>query len=136
MSAEFAQFELPSKATNALLGGLCWIALIIFLGLTNILQAQDHTVLFSTSDPGVSKAVTNWGVGTVGGPDVMRNGLIYMGADEIDVINYTLPAIRRHHQWPDRTVVHRFRLVFIESGVDSDQPCCCKRLLPTGVSVT
>src|SRR5260370_38149711 len=51
----------------------------------NPLRAQDHTVLFSTSDPGVSKAITNWGVSvTWPNPDNMRRSLIFMGTNEVD----------------------------------------------------
>jgi hypothetical protein len=64
------------------------VALVIssVLSLAKPARAQDHTVLFGTSEPGVSKAVTNWGMGIVGGADVIQSGLIHMGADQIDVI--------------------------------------------------
>src|SRR2546426_3046917 len=61
------------------------VALLV-LALVSPLRAQDHTVPFSTSEQGVSKAVTNWGMGIVGGADVIKSGLIHMGADQIDVI--------------------------------------------------
>jgi hypothetical protein len=59
---------------------------LVALVFASQVRAQDHNVVFSTSDPGVSKAVTNWGAGTVGEADVMKNMLIYMGAAQIDVV--------------------------------------------------
>ena len=65
-----------------------FVAFVFFsaLLLTSPVLAQDHTILFSASDPGVTRAVTNWGMGTVGGSDVIKSGLIHMGADQIHVI--------------------------------------------------
>jgi hypothetical protein len=59
---------------------------VLFAFVTNPIRAQDHTVIFSTSDPGISKAITNWGIGVVGGSDVIQSGLIYMGAGQIDEV--------------------------------------------------
>jgi len=56
------------------------------LSLVTPVHAQDHTVLFNVGDAGVTKTVTNWGVGTIGGYDVMQSGIINMGADEIDLV--------------------------------------------------
>lgn len=46
-----------------------------------------QTVYFSTSDPGVTKAMTEWGADTAWpSSDNMRQCIAHMGADEIDVI--------------------------------------------------
>lgn len=63
-------------------------ALTLWLSLTTQgLNAQDQTLYFRTSDPGVTKAITTWGVDTAW-PSVtnMRNGLIHMGPDQIDTV--------------------------------------------------
>ena len=63
-------------------------AFVVYLALVlaSPVRAQINTVSFSTSDPGVSRAITNWGMGTVGGSDVIESGLIYMGTNQIGVI--------------------------------------------------
>jgi len=50
-------------------------------------RAQDHTIVFSTSDPGVSVAITNWGLDT-GWPnyDNMYRGLLYMGTNTVNLV--------------------------------------------------
>ncbi len=56
------------------------------------LRAQDRTVLFGTNDPGVSRAITEWGLDTAWASyDNMRRGVIYMGADEVDLVRVTFP---------------------------------------------
>jgi len=72
-------------------GRLPWVAFGLCF-LASILQARDHTLAFSTSDAGVTRAVTNWGAGTVGGADVVRSSVINMGADQIDVIVMPFPV--------------------------------------------
>ena len=50
-------------------------------------RAQDHTVSFSTSDCGVSKAIPNWGLDTTwASADNMRRGLIFMGPENVNVV--------------------------------------------------
>jgi Concanavalin A-like lectin/glucanases superfamily/Ricin-type beta-trefoil lectin domain-like len=50
-------------------------------------RAQDHTVLFSTGDPGVSRAITNWGLDTTWtSADNMRRGLTFMGTNNVTII--------------------------------------------------
>ena len=51
------------------------------------LQAQDHTVIFNTTDPGVTKSISTWGMDTTWASyDNIRGGIIYMGTNQIDVI--------------------------------------------------
>lgn len=46
-----------------------------------------NTVLFSTSDPGLAKAIPEWGADTCWpSTDNMRHCITHMGADEIDVV--------------------------------------------------
>ncbi len=54
--------------------------------------AQDRTVLFGTKDAGVSKAITEWGLDTAWPSyDNVRRGVIYMGADQVDLVRVTFP---------------------------------------------
>lgn len=49
--------------------------------------AQDHTIVFSTSDPGVNRAITNWGLDTCWPSfDNMRRGLIFMGTNNVTIV--------------------------------------------------
>ena len=36
----------------------------ILLALTTPLRAQDYTIAYSTTDPGVTRSITNWGLDT------------------------------------------------------------------------
>jgi hypothetical protein len=51
------------------------VAEIAFLFFAIALRAQDHTVLFSTGDPGVGKAITNSGL--LGSPRISRHLQLY-----------------------------------------------------------
>src|SRR5690348_10365360 len=63
------------------------VAAIAFLLFATALQAQDHTILFSTADPGVSRAITNWGLDTTWtSSDNMRRGLTFMGTNNVTII--------------------------------------------------
>lgn len=49
--------------------------------------AQNHTVLFNTSDPGVTKSIGTWGMDTTwANYDNMRDGMIFMGSNQVNVI--------------------------------------------------
>src|SRR5580658_3306370 len=52
--------------------------------------AQDQAVLFSTSDPGVQTAISNWGVNTLSTTDIQRD-LIFMGSN---TVNFVLVAFQ------------------------------------------
>lgn len=52
----------------------------------------DKIVYFDTSAAGEDKAITTWGMGTVGGPGIIQSGLANMGADQIDVILMPFPV--------------------------------------------
>lgn len=61
--------------------------LMFTLIVAGSVRAQDHTVSFSTSDCGVSTAIPNWGLDTTwASGDNMRRGLIFMGADNVNVV--------------------------------------------------
>jgi len=51
------------------------------------LHAQDRTVLFSPTDPGVTRSITNWGLDTAWySEDNVRRGAIFMGSNRVDVV--------------------------------------------------
>jgi hypothetical protein len=62
----------------------------LLLILTSPLRAQDHTVTFNTTDPGVTRSITNWGLDT-GWPnyDNMYRGLLYMGSNTVNLVQVT-----------------------------------------------
>ncbi len=50
-------------------------------------RAQDHTIVFSVTDPGVSRAITNWGLDTCWQSfDNMQRGLFYMGTNNVTIV--------------------------------------------------
>jgi hypothetical protein len=64
-------------------------ALGVLLGLlfATSSSAQNHTVLFKTTDPGVTKSIGTWGMDTTwASADNMRDGMIFMGSNQVDVI--------------------------------------------------
>ena len=65
---------------------LALMALFAF-ALASPVRAQDLTVLFSPTGPGVSTVITNWGLDT-GWPsfDNMQRGLIFMGTNHVNVV--------------------------------------------------
>ena len=57
------------------------------LGLAGPIRAQDHTILFSVSDAGINRAITNWGLDTAWPSfDNMQRGLIYMGTNNVNIV--------------------------------------------------
>ena len=81
------------SATGALAGrsALATLATLALL-LAGTASAQDRTVLFGSADAGVSKAITEWGLDTAWPSyDNMRRGVIYMGADQVDLVRVTFP---------------------------------------------
>jgi hypothetical protein len=66
-----------------------WVVATILIGFTFVgpLPAQDHTIVFSTGDPGASAAITNWGLDTCWPSfDNMQRGLIYMGTNNVTIV--------------------------------------------------
>jgi len=87
-ATRFESQKLLSKPNEALFARLRWLVIVAFFSVPNILSAQDHTVLFSTGAPGVSKAITNWGMSvTWPNYDNMRRTLIFMGTNEVDFVH-------------------------------------------------
>ncbi len=63
------------------------VAVLFALVLASPVRAQDHTLVFSTSDPGVSTAITNWGLDTTWvDSDNVQRGLIFMGTNNVNVV--------------------------------------------------
>jgi hypothetical protein len=63
------------------------LAGLVILIWSSALFAQDRTVLFNLSDPGVSKAIPNWGLDTAWySQDNVRRGAMFMGSNRVDVV--------------------------------------------------
>lgn len=74
----------PSAGTSRL---SVLIGLVFFSLFPGHLKSQDHTIVFSTSDAGVSKTITNWGLDTCWASfDNMQRGLIYMGTNNVTIV--------------------------------------------------
>ena len=71
------------------------LALLALLGAAsapNLVFAQDRTIAFGVADAGVSKAITEWGLDTAWpNVDNMRRGIVFMGADQVDVVRIAFP---------------------------------------------
>lgn len=62
-------------------------AALLILASYAPLHAQDHTIVFSTSDPGESAAITHWGLDTTWtSSDNMQRGLIFMGTNKVTMV--------------------------------------------------
>ena len=76
----------PQRTVNCfrLLGGF---VVFLVIALARSARAQDHTVVFSTTDPGVTQSITNWGLDS-GWPsfDNMQRGLIFMGTNTVNLV--------------------------------------------------
>lgn len=60
---------------------------LIMLVLAGPVHAQNHTILFSPTDSGVSRAITNWGLDTCWASyDNMYRGLIFMGTNNVNLV--------------------------------------------------
>jgi hypothetical protein len=82
-----------SKPFGAISDLLRWIGIVSLLFLADLANGQDHTVLFNTSDSGVSTAITNWGLDTSwNNVDNMRRGLIFMGTNNVNVVRVAFLA--------------------------------------------
>ena len=56
-------------------------------------RAQDRTVVFDVSAPGVVKTIPRWGLDTAWASESnMRRGVIYMGAEQVDLVRVTFPV--------------------------------------------
>lgn len=69
--------------------GDCWLLNVFFwlFALAVSVEAQDHTIVFGTSDTGVSAAITNWGLDTCWPSfDNMQRGLIFMGTNNVNIV--------------------------------------------------
>lgn len=49
------------------------------------LHAQNHTILFSVTDPGITTVITNWGVNTLSTADIQRD-LTFMGSNAVNFV--------------------------------------------------
>jgi hypothetical protein len=72
------------------------IGLLLVSAATIRTPAQDRTVLFSTSDSGVSKAISTWGLDTAWlNADNVHRGALFMGTQQLDVIRFSFTG-----DWP------------------------------------
>lgn len=63
-----------------------FIALVLVLLVATPVRAQ-NLVTYSTSAPGVSRAITNWGLDTCwASSDNMQRGLIFMGTNNVNIV--------------------------------------------------
>jgi hypothetical protein len=68
-------------------------AFVALLVLISPVCAQDHTILFSPSDPGVTRSITNWGMDTgVISFDVAQRDLIFMGTNTVNFVQVAFEA--------------------------------------------
>lgn len=80
-------FTLPTLRTLNRFWRLGAFVVLFTLGFAGPLRAQDHTIVFSVSDVGVSKAITNWGLDTCWPSfDNMQRGLIFMGTNNVNIV--------------------------------------------------
>ena len=69
------------------LGPYAGVVLFVIASSTPIRVHAQHTVYFSTSDIGQTKAIPQWGVDTAWpSVDNMRLSMAHMGVDQIDVV--------------------------------------------------
>jgi Concanavalin A-like lectin/glucanases superfamily/Ricin-type beta-trefoil lectin domain-like len=62
-------------------------AVLLALAFASPVRAQDHTILFSPTDPGVPRSITNWGLDTCWPSfDNMQRGLIFMGTNNVNIV--------------------------------------------------
>jgi hypothetical protein len=63
------------------------LAILIALDAPGRLHAQDRTILFGPTDPGVPRSLTNWGLDTAWySEDNVRRGATFMGSNRVDVV--------------------------------------------------
>jgi hypothetical protein len=63
------------------------VAVITGFALASPVRAQDHTILFSPTDAGVTRSITNWGLDTCWASfDNMQRGLIFMGTNNVNIV--------------------------------------------------
>ena len=63
------------------------LAVLLLPDFASPVHAQDHTVTFNTTDPGVTWAITNWGLDTCWPSfDNMQRGLIFMGTNNVNMV--------------------------------------------------
>jgi hypothetical protein len=81
----YRQYHAPNKPFVGRWLGV--FAILFALFLTGAVRAQDHIVAFSTTDPGITRSITNWGLDT-GWPnyDNMQRGLIFMGTNTVNLV--------------------------------------------------
>ena len=67
----------------------CCLVLGYFMS-TNLVWAQDETILFGVADPGNTASIPNWGVNTLSTTDIQRD-LLFMGSN---TVNFVLVAFQ------------------------------------------
>ncbi|MGA2854168.1 MAG: RICIN domain-containing protein [Verrucomicrobiota bacterium] len=84
-----ASNRVSSRKFHQAFGVEVWIS-ILFVWLFAIAvptRAQDHTIFYSTTDAGVTRSITNWGLDTCWPSfDNMQRGLIFMGTNNVNIV--------------------------------------------------
>ena len=77
----------PQHRSRNCLWRLVAVAAFLALVISNPVRAQDRTILFSPTDAGVTRAITNWGLDTAWySEDNVRRGAAFMGSNRVDVV--------------------------------------------------
>jgi len=64
-----------------------FLVALVALMFAGSLRAQDHTILFSPTDAGVTRSITNWGLDTCWPSfNNMQRGLIFMGTNNVNIV--------------------------------------------------
>ena len=68
-------------------GEIAVFVVFLVFTLAGPVRAQDHTVAFSTIDPGVTRSITNWGLDTCwSDPNNMIRGQAFMGSNNVSIV--------------------------------------------------
>ena len=61
--------------------------ILLVLNFVGSVRAQDHTILYSPTDAGVTRSITNWGLDTCwADPNNMIRGLAFMGSNNVSIV--------------------------------------------------
>ena len=80
-------FPMPLSRALCRFRPLSAFVVLFALVFASPVRAQDHTILFSPTDPGVTRSITNWGLDTCWPSfDNMQRGLIFMGTNNVKIV--------------------------------------------------
>ena len=87
MNERLRFFSLPPFCLAKRFCPLGVFVVVFALRFVSPVRAQDRTILFSPTDPGVSRSITNWGLDTAWySEDNVRRGASFMGTNRVDVV--------------------------------------------------